>query len=141
MTAVNKLIGEGQEIWSVTPTDTVYAAVEKMAEKGIGALVVLDGGKLVGMVSERDYARKVILAGKASKTTRVADIMTANVVYVEPQATVQECMALMTDKHVRHLPVMENGELLGLVSIGDLVKAIIAEQQFMIEELQHYING
>lgn len=141
MTAVSKLIGEGQEIWSVAPTDTVYVAIEKMAKKGVGALVVLDGGKLVGMVSERDYARKVILAGKASKSTSVADIMTSNVIYVEPQETVQECMALMTDKHVRHLPIMDQGALLGLVSIGDLVKAIIAEQQFMIEELQHYVHG
>jgi len=141
MTAVSKLIGEGQEIWSVAPTDTVYVAIEKMAKKCVGALVVLDGGKLVGMVSERDYARKVILAGKASKSTSVADIMTSNVIYVEPQETVQECMALMTDKHVRHLPIMDQGALLGLVSIGDLVKAIIAEQQFMIEELQHYVHG
>jgi len=141
MTAVSKLLGAGREIWAVAPTDTVYTAIEKMADKGIGALMVLEGGKLVGMISERDYARKVILAGKASKSTAVADIMTANVVYVEPQETVQECMALMTDKHVRHLPVIDNGELLGLVSIGDLVKAIIAEQQFLIEELQHYVHG
>ncbi|MDX1527750.1 MAG: CBS domain-containing protein, partial [Gammaproteobacteria bacterium] len=112
-----------------------------MAEKGIGALVVLDGDKLVGIVSERDYARKVVLKERASKQTPVGDIMTKDVLYARPDHTVEECLALMTDKRIRHLPVMDGDKLIGMVSIGDLVKAIIAEQKHVIEQLEHYISG
>lgn len=132
---------ERQDIWSVAPTDTVYTAIEKMVDKGVGALLVLEGERVVGVISERDYMRKVILQERASKTTKVAEIMTSKVISVEPGTSVQECLALMTDKHVRHLPIMRHGELLGLVSIGDLVRATIADQKFEIEELHHYIHS
>lgn len=126
---------KGHEIWSVTPDMTVYDALDLMANKGIGAVVVLEDGKLVGVMSERDYARNVILKGRASKDTPVRAIMTEKVITVFPNTTVDECMALMTQKHVRHLPVIDQDKLVGLVSIGDVVKAIISEQQFVIE---HY---
>jgi CBS domain-containing protein len=112
-----------------------------MAEKEIGALLVMDGDKLVGIVTERDYARKVILEGKSSKTTSVAEIMTRKVLCVAPQRTVEECMALMTDKRARHLPVVESKRVIGVLSIGDLVKAMLSEQQMLIDQLQHYISG
>ncbi len=112
-----------------------------MADKGIGALVVLEGDKLVGMVTERDYARKVALKDRASKQTPVGEIMTKDVLYARPDHTVEECLALMTEKRTRHLPVIEDGKLIGLVSIGDLVKAIIDEQRHVIEQLEHYISG
>jgi len=129
------------EICSIGPSNTVYEAIAMMADKGVGALLVLEGPVLVGIVSERDYTRRVVLADKASRTTAVAEIMTSKVVYVEPQETVAECLAVMTDKRIRHLPIMEGGELVGMVSIGDLVRATIAEQKFVIDELQHYIGG
>ncbi|MES1945602.1 CBS domain containing membrane protein [Salinisphaera sp. PC39] len=132
---------KGRDIWSVGPDATVYQALVLMAERSIGALLVLEGGRPVGLLSERDYARKVILAGRASRDTPVRDVMTTRVVGVAPERTVEECMALMTDKRVRHLPVMEGERLLGVVSIGDLVKAIIAEQRFIIEQLESYISG
>ncbi len=112
-----------------------------MAEKEVGALMVMEGAKLVGIISERDYARKVILQGRSSRTTQVKEIMTTRVVYAQPEQHIEECMALMTEKRVRHLPVMEEGQLLGVISIGDLVKSIIAEQKFIIEQLERYING
>ena len=127
---------KGHDVWSVTPDTTVYEALQLMAEAGIGAVVVLQDGKLVGVLSERDYARKVILQGKASKEMSVREIMTGKVITVRPEMLCSECMALMTDKHVRHLPVVDLGDLIGIVSIGDVVKAIIAEQQFVIER-QH----
>lgn len=132
---------KGHQYWSVTPDTTVFDALKLMAEKNIGVLLVLEGDVLVGLLSERDYARKVILKGKSSKDTLVKEIMSEKVIYVEPEQTVEECMALMTDKRVRHLPVFEGDKLIGIISIGDVVKAIISEQEFIIEQLEHYISG
>lgn len=128
-------------IHSITPAASVFDAVKLMSEKNIGALLVMEGGKIVGVVTERDYARKVILMAKSSKETPVRDIMTTQVMYVRPNQTSEECMVLMTENRVRHLPVMDQGKLIGLVSIGDLVKDVIAEQKFIIEQLEHYIAG
>ncbi len=135
------LDAKGNDVFSVAPADTVYDAVKYMADKGVGALVVLDDGKLVGIVTERDYARKLVLEGKSSRDTSVADVMTRKVLCVTPERTVDECMALMTDKRARHLPVLEHKRVVGVVSIGDLVKAVISEQQILIDQLQHYIAG
>lgn len=132
---------KGHQYWSVTPDTAVFDALKLMAEKNIGALLVLEGDVLVGLLSERDYARKVILKGKSSKDTPVKEIMSEKVMYVEPEQTVEECMALMTDKRVRYLPVIEGDKLIGIISIGDVVKAIISEQEFIIEQLEHYISG
>ncbi len=142
MKTVGELLQDkGRVLWSVAPDATVYDALKLMADKEIGALLVLDDGRLVGIFSERDYARKVILKGKSSRDVPVKDIMTAKVVCVTPRQTVEECMALMTDKRIRHLPVLENDKVIGVVSIGDVVKAIISEQEFIIEQLEHYISG
>jgi CBS domain-containing protein len=130
-----------QTVASISPEASVFEAVQKMAEKNIGALVVVEGGKVVGMVSERDYARKVALMARASRDTPVRDIMTGRVMYVRPEQTNEECMALMTENRLRHLPVMQGERLVGLISIGDLVKDIISEQKFIIEQLEHYIAG
>jgi len=119
----------------------MFDAVKLMAEKDVGALLIMEGEMIVGMVSERDYARKIVLIGRSSKETPVRDIMTCPVMYVGPQQSTEECMALMTEKRVRHLPVLDNGKLIGLISIGDLVKDIISEQNFLIEQLQYYITG
>lgn len=132
---------KGREVWSIGPDAPVYDALSMMADKGVGALLVLEGGGVVGIVSERDYARKVDLKRKSSRQTPVRDIMTPEVVYVRPENTVEECMALMTHKRIRHLPVMEDDKVVGVISIGDVVKAIISEQQFVIEQLEHYISG
>ena len=132
---------KGPSVWSVEPSASVSDAMKLMAEKGIGALMVIDGEKLVGILSERDYARKVILQGRASRTTQVREIMTSHVLYAEPEQNIEECMALMTDKRVRHLPVYEEGRLVGVISIGDLVKSIITEQKFIIEQLERYISS
>jgi CBS domain-containing protein len=130
-----------QTVYTIPPTATVFDAVKLMADKSIGALVVTEGEQVVGIISERDYARKIILMSRSSKETPVRDIMTTAVMYVSPAQTSQECMALMTENRLRHLPVMDNGKLIGLVSIGDLVKDIISEQKFIIEQLEHYITG
>lgn len=132
---------KGHEVWWVRPDDTVFDSLRLMADKGVGALLVMDGEKLVGIVTERDYARKVILEGKSSKTLQVRDLMTTRVLCVAPDRNVDDCMALMTDKRVRHLPVLDQKRVVGVVSIGDLVKAMIGEQQDLIDQLQHYISG
>jgi CBS domain-containing protein len=128
-------------VYTAEPTDSVDEAVRLMADKNIGALVVMERGKVVGIVSERDCARKLVLMARAPKDTPVADIMSSPVMYVRPHRTSDECMALMTENRLRHLPVMDGGQLIGLISIGDLVKATISEQQFTIEQLEHYITG
>ncbi|MGH8596238.1 MAG: CBS domain-containing protein [Gammaproteobacteria bacterium] len=139
---VKQLIDQkGRAVITVAPRDSVYSAIALMAEKGIGALLVLEGDHIAGVLSERDYARKVILQDRSSKTTEVREIMTTRVVTGKPNQTVQECMALMTEKRIRHLPIMEGDTLYGMISIGDLVKAIIADQQFVISQLETYING
>jgi CBS domain-containing protein len=132
---------KGNQIWSVAPDSTVYDALTLMAEQNVGALLVLDGEKIVGVFSERDYARKIILKGKASKETSVDEIMTSEVTTVHPGQFVEECMALMTDKRIRHLPVLEGEKLAGLISIGDVVKAIISDREFIIKQLESYITG
>ncbi|MFQ5666933.1 MAG: CBS domain-containing protein [Candidatus Binatia bacterium] len=132
---------KGHAIWSVTPQTTVYDALKVMADKNIGAVLVLEGDHPAGIFSERDYARQVVLKGKTSKETPVQEIMTTRVVFVRPERTIEECMALMTDKHCRHLPVLEAGKLAGLVSIGDVVKALISEKEFLIQQLESYITS
>jgi CBS domain-containing protein len=132
---------KGNQVWSISPDALVIDALKLMAERGIGALIVLDAGQVVGIISERDYARKVSLLGKSSKTTPVSEIMTEKVVYVRPEQTMADCMALMTSKRIRHLPVMEHDQLSGVISIGDVVKEVISEQEFMIEQLENYIIG
>jgi len=129
------------DVHAIGPDETVLEAIRHMAEKGIGALVVKDGEAIVGMVTERDYARKVILMGRNSDQTAVREIMSPTVPYVRPQQSNEDCMALMASSRVRHLPVMDHGRLVGLISMGDLVKDIISDQQFTIEQLEHYING
>ena len=128
-------------VFSIAPEASVFDAVKLMAEKNIGALLITKDGELVGIFTERDYSRKLVLAGLSSKDTPVRDVMIANVMYVRPAQTNEECMALMTENRLRHLPVMDNGRLLGLLSIGDLVKDIMSEQQFTIKQLEHYISG
>jgi CBS domain-containing protein len=128
-------------VYTTTPTTSVFDAVKLMAEKSIGALVVTEGERVAGMVTERDYARKIVLMARSSKETAVRDIMTTSVMYVRPDQTSEECMALMTEHRLRHLPVLDKGKLIGLISIGDLVKDIISEQKFTIQQLEHYISG
>ena len=132
---------KGGNVWSVESSHTVYNAVRTMAELGVGALMVIDDGQLVGMFSERDYARKVILEGRASRETPVSQVMSSPPITIHPQATAQEGLALMTQKRFRHLPVTDESGLLGLVSIGDLVNAVIDDQQALIAQLERYVSG
>jgi len=142
MKAIKEILStKGHEIWSVEPDNTVFDAVRLMAEKRVGALLVMDGERLVGIVTERDYARKTVLENRSSRDSPVKEIMTKRVLCVTPERSLDECMALMTDKRARHLPVVENKRVVGMISIGDLVKAMISEQQILIEQLQHYISG
>ncbi len=142
MTTVRHLLNQkGRTVWSIRPDETVFDAVKKMADKNIGSLVVMDGEQVIGIITERHYARNVVLKGKASPVTPVRDIMETRVVVTRPDDTVERCMALMTEKRVRHLPVLDGEELIGIVSIGDLVKSIIGDQKFMIDQLEHYIHG
>jgi CBS domain-containing protein len=140
-TAAGIINEKGSEVIGVKPDDTVYHALEVMADKNVGSVLVLDSGRLVGIMSERDYSRKVILVDKASKETAVAEIMTTELITVEPACTVTQAMSLMTERRVRHLPVLDAGELVGLISIGDVVKAVIADQLAMIDQLEQYITG
>jgi CBS domain-containing protein len=135
------LNGKSGRICTIAPNATVFAALQLMADKDIGALIVTEGEKVVGIFSERDYARKIALLGKDSKKVPVRELMTPGVYYVTPTQTVEHCMALMTKKRIRHLPVLDNGKLIGVVSIGDAVKAMLAEQKFLIEQLEQYITG
>ena len=142
MTTVRQILQvKGYEIWSITPDASVYDALKLMDDKEVGALVVLNGEKSVGIISERDYARKVVLKGKRSIDTSVKEIMSNEVFSVRPERPIEECMALMTEKRVRHLPVCEGDDLIGVVSIGDVVKAIISQQECVIAHLERYIQG
>ena len=132
---------KGHDIWSIGPAESVYDAIHLLAEKEIGALLVMDGDDLVGVISERDYARQIILKGKSSRETRVTDIMTSKVTTASPNQDIGECMALMNDRRIRHLPILEGGAVVGVLSIGDLIRAIIAEQQSTIVDLEKYITS
>ena len=141
MTRICDLLGaKGRDIWAVRPESTVYEAIEEMAEKGVGALLVMDGERLVGIISERDYARKVILKGKSSREIEVREIMSHPVIYVTPEFTIEQTMALMTGKRIRHLPVMVEETVVGVISIGDVIRGIIQEKEFHIQQLTAYIT-
>lgn len=142
MITVGELLdNKGHGIWSLAPDDSVFDAIKLMDEKGVGALAVLKEDALVGMISERDYARQVILKGRSSKETKVKEIMSSQVYYTFPSQTVDDCMVVMSERRIRHLPVLKGDELVGMVSIGDLIKDIIAEQKIIIDQLEHYIAG
>jgi CBS domain-containing protein len=135
------LKNKGSEVWSTTPDTPVLEALQLMADKDVGALLVMEGRRLVGIFSERDYARKIVLLGKTSRETPVREIMTSRVNFVTPHETIGQCMALMTGKHIRHLPVLEDDQVVGVISIGDVVKATIDNQEFVIGQLENYITG
>lgn len=140
MTLVSQILQtKGGNTWTVAPTSSVYDALNLMAEHEIGALVVIENSVVIGMFSERDYARKVILQGKASKDTQVSEVMTQEVLCISPDQSIAKCMALMTEKRIRHIPILDKGQLVGVISIGDVVKAIISEQQIIINHLEDYI--
>jgi CBS domain-containing protein len=141
MSVKHLLEHKGQTVWSIDPNATVLEAVAKMAEKDVGSLVVMDGEILVGIVTERHYSRNVILKGKTSPTTPVRDIMERSVIHVRPEQSVELCMALMTEKRIRHLPVVEDTKVIGIISIGDLLKFIISKNESAIDQLKHYIQG
>ncbi len=142
MTTINQVLDKkGHDVLTVRPDDTVLRALELMASQNVGAVIVTENDAPVGIFTERDYARNVILKGKSSSNTPVRDIMSADVIFVRPEQTVDECMAIMSDKRFRHMPVLQEGKLIGIVSIGDLVKSIIDEQKFTIQQLQGYIGG
>jgi CBS domain-containing protein len=141
MTIVRHILDKkGQFVWTIRPDDTVFAAIEEMARKDVGALVVVENGDPIGIFTERHYARNVFLKGRSSPTTVVKDVMRTGFLYVTPDRTVEECMAIMTVERVRHLPVMDDGNLVGLISIGDLVKSIIEDREFVIDQLTNYIT-
>jgi CBS domain-containing protein len=142
MTTVQQLLDQkGRNIWSIRPDTTVFDALAEMAEKDIGSLLVMDGEELVGIVTERHYARSVVLKGKTSPATLVRDIMERGVIVARPEQSVEQCMALISDKRVRHLPVLDGEKPIGMVSIGDLVKSMVSDQKFMVDQLQNYIHG
>lgn len=142
MQTVNQVLqAKGSAIWSVTPDTSVLDALKLLADQDIGAVLVMEGDTVVGILSERDYARKVVLLGRASRDTPVREIMTSRVLYVRPEQSIDECMALMTDRHIRHLPVLDGDQVVGVISIGDVVKSIISEQEFMIAQLEQYITS
>jgi CBS domain-containing protein len=143
MTSVAQILKSksDQTVYTIAPTASVFDAVQMMADRNIGALVVMEGEKIVGIISERDYARKIVLMARSSKDTPARNIMTSSAMYVSPVQRSEECMALMTENRVRHLLVIDSGKLTGVVSIGDLVKDIISEQKFIIQQLEHYIAG
>ncbi|HEU5099999.1 MAG TPA: CBS domain-containing protein [Roseiflexaceae bacterium] len=141
MTNVQRLLQhKGHTVWSIAPDASVFEAVQLMAEKGVGALMVVDRNELVGVISERDYAREIVLKDRVSRDTPVGAIMTHRVLYVRPQQTLEECMALMTEKNLRHLPVLDDRRLVGVISMRDVVKELIAEKEFLIEQLENYIT-
>jgi CBS domain-containing protein len=141
MTTIQRLLdNKGHTVWSIPPDASVFEAVQLMADKRVGALMVVDQNELVGVISERDYAREIVLKDRSSRDTPVRSIMTHRVLYVRPQQTLEECMALMTEKHLRHLPVLDDGRLVGVISMRDVVKDLIAEKEFLIEQLEHYIT-
>ena len=142
MTTVRSVLQtKDNTIWSIAPDALVFDALKIMADKNVGALLVMQKERVVGIFSERDYARKIVLKGESSHTTAIKDVMTSGVLSVNPEQSIDECMTLMTNKHIRHLPVLENGKLIGLVSIGDVVKAIISEHEYTIKQLENYITG
>ena len=142
MTKISQLLlNKGNQIWSIEPKTTIFEALEIMSEKEIGALLVMEEEKLVGIFSERDYARKVILKGKSSKNTPVGELMTKKVFYIDPQKTISDCMAMMTAKRIRHVPVIEDEKVIGIITIGDVVNQIITEQEVTIHHLESYITG
>ena len=142
MTTVGELLdSKGHEVWSIGPSSSVYEALEMMADKNVSGLLILDGSQLVGIFTERDYARKLVLQGRISRDTNVSDLMTKKVLYVKPSNTVSDCMNLMTAKRIRHLPVIDQEQLVGILTIGDLVKQIISEQQSTIDQMDNYITG
>jgi len=139
---VKRILNEkGDEVYHISPDHTVYEAIKKMSDKSIGALLVMEKDELYGIISERDYREKVILKGRTSKTTKVKEIMTSDVYWVSPQESLEECMALMTNKKIRHLPIMEDEKVIGVISIGDIIKQIISKQKVEIDHLKSYIGG
>ncbi len=142
MKTVNQLLAnKGRQVYSIHPESSVFEAVQMMADREVGALVVMDGEQLVGILSERDYARKVILQGRSSRETPVRDIMSSRVFSAAPDWSIEQCMAVMTEKRIRHLPVQQAGEMVGMISIGDLIKVIIDDQEFVIRQLENYITS
>ena len=142
MTTVRSVLqSKGSDIWSTAPDTLVFDALKVMAEKNVGALLVMEGSQLIGIFSERDYARKVVLKGESSHNIAIRNVMTSGVISVTPDQSIEDCMALMTGKHIRHLPVLENSKIVGLISIGDVVKAIISQHEDTIKQLENYITG
>jgi CBS domain-containing protein len=142
MSTVRHILDQkGNNIWSIHPDATVFDAIAKMAEKDIGSLIVMDGDEIVGIITERHYARNVVLKGKTSPTTKIRDIMERHVIFAMPEQSVEQCMVIMSEKRVRHLPVLHGKQVIGIISIGDLVKSIIGDQKFTIDQLVHYIQG